>query len=104
MRVSYEWLGEYVDTSDLPAREAAELLTMSGTKVESVEEVDLSQIIVGRVLESGISIDDLERELFKKALGQTSGNVSKAARLIGLTRRTLQYRMEKWGISKAATT
>jgi two-component system response regulator HydG len=58
--------------------------------------------IVGRVLESGISIDDLERELIKKALGQTGGNVSKAARLIGLTRRTLQYRMEKWGISKAA--
>jgi two-component system response regulator HydG len=58
--------------------------------------------IVGRVLESGISIDDLERELIKKALAQTSGNVSKAARLIGLTRRTLQYRMEKWGISKAA--
>ncbi|MEZ0228446.1 MAG: sigma-54-dependent transcriptional regulator [Planctomycetota bacterium] len=58
--------------------------------------------IVGRVLESGISIDDLERELIKKALTQTSGNVSQAARLIGLTRRTLQYRMEKWGISKAA--
>jgi len=58
--------------------------------------------IVGRVLESGISIDDLERELIKKALAQTGGNVSKAARLIGLTRRTLQYRMEKWGISKAA--
>ncbi len=54
------------------------------------------------MLESGISIDDLERELIKKALGQTGGNVSKAARLIGLTRRTLQYRMEKWGISKAA--
>lgn len=51
MRVSYEWLGEYVDTSNLPAREAAELLTMTGTKVESVEEVDLSRIIVGRVLE-----------------------------------------------------
>ena len=51
MRISYEWLGEYVDTSDLPARRAAEMLTMTGTKVESVEEVDLSAIIVGRVLE-----------------------------------------------------
>jgi two-component system response regulator HydG len=59
--------------------------------------------IVARVLETGISIDDLERELIKKALAQTSGNVSKAARLIGLTRRTLQYRMEKWGISKVET-
>jgi len=51
MRISYEWLGEYVDTTGLAARDAAELLTMTGTKVESVEEVDLSAIIVGRVLE-----------------------------------------------------
>lgn len=51
MRISYEWLGEYVDTGDLPVRRAADLLTMTGTKVESLEAVDLSEIIVGRVLE-----------------------------------------------------
>ena len=51
MRISYEWLGEYVDTSGLSPAEAAELLTMSGTKVESVRVVDLSEIVVGRVLE-----------------------------------------------------
>ncbi|HVD01013.1 MAG TPA: phenylalanine--tRNA ligase subunit beta [Candidatus Dormibacteraeota bacterium] len=51
MRISYEWLGEYVDTSGLAPAEAAELLTMTGTKVESITVVDLSAIIVGRVLE-----------------------------------------------------
>jgi len=51
MRVSYEWLGEFVDTSGLSPHDAAELLTMSGTKIESVEVVDLSAIIVGRVIE-----------------------------------------------------
>ena len=56
--------------------------------------------IVGRVLESGISIDDLERELMKRALAQTGGNVSSAAKVLGLSRRTLQYRMEKYGITK----
>jgi phenylalanyl-tRNA synthetase beta chain len=51
MRISYEWLGDYVDTDGLSPHEAAEILTMSGTKIESVQVLDLSAIIVGRVLE-----------------------------------------------------
>jgi phenylalanyl-tRNA synthetase beta chain len=51
LRLSYEWLGEYLDTSSLVPAEAAELLTMSGTKIESVTVIDLSAIIVGRILE-----------------------------------------------------
>ncbi|HEV2216777.1 MAG TPA: phenylalanine--tRNA ligase subunit beta [Candidatus Dormibacteraeota bacterium] len=51
MRISYEWLGEYVDTKGLSPVEAADFLTMSGTKIESVQVIDLSAIIVGRVLE-----------------------------------------------------
>ncbi len=51
MRISYEWLSDYVDTNGLSPHEAAEILTMSGTKIESVQVLDLSAIIVGRVLE-----------------------------------------------------
>ncbi|HEV7499965.1 MAG TPA: helix-turn-helix domain-containing protein, partial [Vicinamibacteria bacterium] len=45
--------------------------------------------------ESGIDIEELERSLIVKALDKSSGNVTRAARLLGLSRRTLQYRMEK---------
>ena len=51
MRISYEWLGDYVDLSGITPQQAAELLTMSGTKIESVTVIDLSAIVVGRVLE-----------------------------------------------------
>src|SRR5438132_14428382 len=34
MRISYEWLGDYLDTSGITPHEAAELLTMTGTKIE----------------------------------------------------------------------
>jgi len=51
MRISYEWLGDYLDTGGLSPQEAADLLTMTGTKVESVQVIDLAAIIVGRVLE-----------------------------------------------------
>ena len=45
--------------------------------------------------ESGVDLDALERSLVLKALAKTDGNVTRAARLLGLTRRTLQYRLEK---------
>jgi two-component system NtrC family response regulator len=45
--------------------------------------------------ESGIDLEELERSLIVKALEKSGGNVTRAARLLGLSRRTLQYRMEK---------
>jgi transcriptional regulator with PAS, ATPase and Fis domain len=45
--------------------------------------------------DSGIDLDELERGLILKAMEKAAGNVSRAARLLGLTRRTLQYRIEK---------
>ncbi|MDQ6919744.1 MAG: phenylalanine--tRNA ligase subunit beta, partial [Candidatus Dormibacteraeota bacterium] len=51
MRISFEWLGDYFDLSGITPEHAAELLTMSGTKIESVRLIDLSAIVVGRILE-----------------------------------------------------
>ena len=51
MRVSYEWLGDFVDLTDVSPKEAAEVLTRLGVEVESLTLVDLSQILIGKVLE-----------------------------------------------------
>jgi DNA-binding NtrC family response regulator len=48
----------------------------------------------------GLSLEILERELILKALGLARGNKSQAARLLGLTRRTLYSRMERHGLRK----
>src|SRR6266700_7503382 len=40
MLISYEWLGDYVDTDGLSPHDAAEILTMTGTKIESVQVLD----------------------------------------------------------------
>jgi DNA-binding NtrC family response regulator len=45
--------------------------------------------------DAGIDLEAVERSLILKALHKAQGNVTRAARLLGLTRRTLQYRMEK---------
>ncbi|MBX3402139.1 MAG: sigma-54-dependent Fis family transcriptional regulator [Phycisphaeraceae bacterium] len=44
--------------------------------------------------------EDLERDLVKEALRKSHGNVSRAARLIGLTRAGMRYRVEQFGLAQ----
>lgn len=45
-----------------------------------------------------MTLDSAEKMLIVKALEKTHGNVSKAARELGVTRMVLRYRMKKYGI------
>lgn len=40
----------------------------------------------------------MERQAVEDALRQTGGNISRAARLLGLSRQNLQYRIRRYGI------
>jgi phenylalanyl-tRNA synthetase beta chain len=51
MRISYEWLTDFVDLDGVSPKDAAEVLTRLGVEVESLTLIDLSQIVVGKVLE-----------------------------------------------------
>jgi two-component system, NtrC family, response regulator AtoC len=46
----------------------------------------------------GLNLEEIEREFIAQALDRTSGNKTKAARLLGLSRDTMRYRLEKYGI------
>jgi transcriptional regulator with GAF, ATPase, and Fis domain len=48
--------------------------------------------------DSGIQLEQLEVSMIQQALDKTRGNQSKAARLLGLTRGTLLYRMKKYAL------
>ena len=50
MRVSFEWLAELADAGEMAPERAGDLLTMAGFTVDAIERVDLSQILIGRVL------------------------------------------------------
>ncbi|MGD8960928.1 MAG: sigma-54 dependent transcriptional regulator [Desulfobacterales bacterium] len=47
----------------------------------------------------GIVLEEVERQLIQSALEQSGNNKSKAARLLGLTRDTLRYRLDKYQLS-----
>jgi DNA-binding NtrC family response regulator len=51
---------------------------------------------------SGLVLEEVEKTLIKKALARAQGNTSQAARLLGISRNTLRYRLEKYGLSPAA--
>jgi DNA-binding NtrC family response regulator len=48
-----------------------------------------------------VKAEEVEKSLIMQALRQTSGNVSRAATLIGLTRASMRYRMDQYGLSDA---
>src|SRR3979409_2420702 len=51
MRISYEWLGDFLDLDGGDAKEAAEVPTRLGGEVESLNMTDLSEIVIGKILE-----------------------------------------------------
>jgi len=51
--------------------------------------------------ESGVSLEELERRFIVQALKRSHGSLGPAARLVGITYKTLQYRIRKYRIDKA---
>lgn len=73
-----------------------------------IEENNLPPEIVNRVPQPkpsfdlpdvGIDLEKVEIDLIRQALHRTNGNRSRSARLLGISRDTLLYRMQKYGIS-----
>ena len=48
----------------------------------------------------GIVFDEWERSLLEQALNRSGGVMTEAAKLLGMTYRTFQYRAEKFGLTK----
>ena len=49
-------------------------------------------------LPDGVTLDQYEQEIIREALRRAEGNKSQAARLLGLTRNALRYRLTQMGM------
>lgn len=54
-----------------------------------------------QIPELGFDLESHERMLLEQALQRSGGNKSRTARMLGLSRATLRYRLEKFGLGKA---
>lgn len=55
-------------------------------------------------LDGSLSLDEIEREIIARALELNDYNVSFTARILGTTRETLRYRMQKFGLHRPSET
>jgi DNA-binding NtrC family response regulator len=78
-----------IELSDLPKN-----LLVPHIGVEQVERLEGV-----RLPEQGISIEDVEKKLICEALARTGGHILKASKLLGMTYKTLQYRIKKHDIT-----
>jgi len=58
--------------------------------------------LIRELMQSRIAFEEFEREVLVRALRRNRGNQSRAARMLGMTRRTLQYRIDKFEIDTAS--
>jgi DNA-binding NtrC family response regulator len=99
---SYSWPGNVRELRNVCER----LSILLAGRV--IEETNLPPEIVNRIPvqkplfhlpELGIELEKVEMDLIRQALTRTNGNRSRSARLLGISRDTLLYRMQKYGIN-----
>ncbi len=52
----------------------------------------------------GVTLAEVERYAIMKTLEAVGGSPTKAARVLGVSKRTIQYRLQEWGVSKQRPT
>jgi DNA-binding NtrC family response regulator len=91
--------GEWVDVERLfpalPGSASTEAATVSKSGRLAVGGSGQGQALLNEMMDRKLSINAMERLLIQEAVDRSSGNISAAARLLGLTRPQLSYRLNK---------
>lgn len=95
--LEYSWPGNVRELSNLIER----AMIFNTEKLVRKEDLIFQSVPADRtsawsVPDGGIVLEEVEKELLLSALSKTSGNKARAAQLLGLTRDTLRYRLEKY--------
>jgi DNA-binding NtrC family response regulator len=99
--MAYHWPGNVRELENVIERS---LVLCSGTILDAADiKLDLSprsraSNSADAFLPDGMTIDQYEQALIREALRRAEGNKSQAARLLGLTRNALRYRLSQMGL------
>jgi len=104
--MTYHWPGNVRELENVVERS---VLLAQGPRVETEDvKIDLA---IGRprpaaatgdhFLPEGMTLDEYEQSIIREALKRANGNKSQAARLLGLTRNALRYRLAQMGIEES---
>jgi DNA-binding NtrC family response regulator len=106
MMMEYGWPGNVRQLESAIERALllaeSDQITIEDLPVEIRQSVHAEGSAGFRLPPEGISFEDLERSLILQAMEQTGWNITRSARLLGLSFRTMQYRLDKFGIRRPA--
>ena len=99
---AYHWPGNVRELENVVERS---ILLASGPRVEAGDvKIEMAPgrarqaFATDAFLPEGMTLDQYEQSIIREALKRASGNKSQAARLLGLTRNALRYRLAQMGI------
>lgn len=102
--MSYHWPG---NVRQLEAVIERAVILTEGDRIETdalSPEVRNKPYQIGKIAfdipDDGIYFEELEKEILLKAMRKSNWVIAKAATLLGMSYRTLQYRLDKFGIKK----
>jgi DNA-binding NtrC family response regulator len=97
--LAYHWPGNVRELENVVERS---LLLAAGPRVEADEiRIDTRARPAsdsGHFLPEGMTLDEFEQAIIREAMKRANGNKSQAARMLGLTRNTLRYRLVQMGL------
>ena len=100
--VSWSWPGNVRELENVVERS---VLLAQGPRVESgdvkIDTAPRRSSGAGgsdHFLPEGMTLDEYEQSVIREALKRADGNKSQAARLLGLTRNALRYRLAQMGL------
>ena len=99
--VNYHWPGNVRELQNIIERACA-LAKGTVLKVEDIHlDVRPARAVngAGNFLPEGMTLEQWEDEMIRESLRRANGNKSQAARLLGLSRNALRYRLSKIGIA-----
>jgi len=99
--MAYHWPGNVRELENVIERS----LVMCGAKQLDASDIKLEDAPRPRAqsgdahfLPDGLTLDQYEQDIIREALKRADGNKSQAARLLGLTRNALRYRLTQMGL------
>jgi DNA-binding NtrC family response regulator len=97
---AYHWPGNVRELENVIERS----LVMSSGEILNAEDIRLDTAprsrgpAVESFLPEGMTLEEFEQSIIREALKRANGNKSQAARLLGLTRNALRYRLSQMGL------
>lgn len=100
--VNYQWPGNVRELENVIERAViiagGDAITLEHVPFNNRPKATGRQSIISEIPEDGISLEEVEKLLLVKALAKAEGNQTRAAQLLRISRPTLLYRMEKYGL------